>query len=175
MAKMSRSRFLKRSLKAGAGIVIGSISSTALSEKKNVDRLKNDSDLFERMVIANDKYVKILVQSNRQGTGRRLGHDFASISAAYAVPQSAYYHNQQVVPQLESLVKALMSYQAPDGTLNLGNLESPPDTGFLLETVTAGAYILLKDNSSALQPVNSDVKKFIVKAADALAVGGVHT
>src|SRR5687767_13283035 len=178
MNKMSRSKFLKNSMKAGAMVMMGSVAPTAFAHGRNAESKSNASaadDLFKRMIIANDKYVSGLLQSGKQGTGRRLGHDFASLAAAYTASESGYYHSQQIIPALESLVKTLMSYQAADGTLNFGNLESPPDTGFLLESLTAGAYILAKDNASALDTVNNEVKKFIVKAADALAIGGVHT
>jgi hypothetical protein len=178
MNKMSRSKFLKHSMKAGAVVMMGSVASKAFSHEKRSgasDRLPAVDDLFSRMVVANDKYVSSLLQSGRQAMGRRMGHDFASLAAAYAASGSSYYHSQQVVPALEALVKALMSYQAADGTLNFGNLESPPDTGFLLESLSAGADILAQDNANALHQVNGEVKKFIIKAADALAVGGVHT
>ena len=165
-------------MKAAAVVMLGNVASKAFpNEKQPVTPgpLPPADDLFSRMIVANDKYVSSLLQSTRQATGRRLGHDFASLAAAYAASGSSYFHSQQIVPALEALVKALMSYQAADGTLNFGNLESPPDTGFLLESLTAGAFILANDNATALQQVNSEVKKFIVKAADALATGGVHT
>lgn len=178
MRNIKRSTFLKNSAKAGALIAFnhlgGSFFSQALAKGTGKSFLDAD-DLFTNLVVANDSFISTLLKSSKPSSGRRLGHDFASLAAAYSAPSSKYFHDGALVPLLEKLAQALLSYQSKDGTLNFGNLESPPDTGFLLESLTAGAHILMKDNSPALTQVNSDVKKFIQKAGDALAVGGVHT
>jgi hypothetical protein len=69
----------------------------------------------------------------------------------------------------------LLKAQAPDGTVNVGNLESPPDTAFVVEIVTAAAFVLQKENSGTVSVLKNNLKTFLVKAGDALTVGGVHT
>lgn len=104
-----------------------------------------------------------------------MGHEFAFLASAYVSPSSKYYHDAKLIVRLEKLTGTLFEHQSADGTLNLGNLESPPDTAFLMESLTAGAYILVKDNSPAMSRINSDIKRFIQKAGQALITGGVHT
>lgn len=137
-----------------------------------------DTDLLKRLAAANDKLVADLLQAanvDKVSFGRRVGHDFAALAAAYCCKDSAYYHNAAVVAKLESYVSLLLEVQSEDGTVNLGNLESPPDTAFLLEPLSTGAFLLQKDNAPALKKVNEEVKRFIVKAGEALVTGGVHT
>ncbi|MGF2413893.1 MAG: hypothetical protein ACQUYJ_16295, partial [Ferruginibacter sp.] len=106
---------------------------------------------------------------------RKIGYDFAALSASYATATSAYYHSASIVPKLEILCRAIAGQQAEDGTVNIANLESPPDTAFLVELLSAAAFILSKDNSVELKNVNAAIKNILIKAGEGLSVGGVHT
>jgi len=135
-------------------------------------------ELMKRLVAANDKQVETLLQSisaDKFVYTRRIGSDFSVLSAAYCSPGSVYYQNPQLISKLEILAQGLLKSQNPDGTMNSGNLESPPDTAFLIELLTCGAYILLKKNATELATVNTEIKKFIVNAGQSLVTGGVHT
>ena len=154
-----------------------SLSKYTTSGENKLNILK-DEDIIKRLLAANDSQVtKLLstVKDERPAFGRRIGFDFAQLSASYCSPDSVFFHSNEVVSALEKLAQLLTSMQSEDGTLNFGNLESPPDTAFLLEPLSAGAFLLLKDNNSSLSNVNSVIKKFIMKSGDALSVGGVHT
>jgi len=176
MRKISRGEFLSNSLKIGAVAVIGQTS--PLTRAWDNDPYLNpsiDEDLMKRMSEANDSYVENLVRSDSPGSGRRLGHDYSCLAAAYIYAGSKYYHDTSLVPLLNKILDVLSEAQAEDGTMNFGNLESPPDTAFLIELFSAGGTLLLKDNSPALAEVNNKAKRFILKAGDGLTVGGVHT
>lgn len=136
-----------------------------------------DEDLLKRLAEANDRQVETLLKTDllRVGFSRKTGSDFSALAAAYSSPASKYHQSEAVVPVLETLTGLLAESQSEDGTANFGNLESPPDTAFLLELLTAGAFILQKNPSPALRKVNSAVKIFIVRAGEALTTGGVHT
>jgi hypothetical protein len=137
-----------------------------------------DDDIVHRLVAANDKQVASLLQSVNEDSitfSRRVGSDFAVLSAAYCFPGSNYYHSPQIVPKLEIITKVLSDHQSPDGTVNIANLESPPDTAFLVELVSAGAYLLAKDNAKEAGTVNERIKTFLLNAGEALTTGGVHT
>jgi hypothetical protein len=137
-----------------------------------------DDDILNRLVTANDKQVAGLLQSVNQDSvtfSRRVGSDFAVLSASYCFPGSAYYHSALIIPKLEIITKVLTDHQSADGTVNIGNLESPPDTAFLVEPLSAGAYLLTKDNAKELTTVNTRIKTFLLNAGEALTTGGVHT
>lgn len=135
-------------------------------------------DLMNKLIAGNDKHVAVLVQNRRQENsafGRHFGNDFAMLASAYVSPKSKYYHSEIIVEKLEILVRILHQYQTADGTVNIGNLESPPDTAFLIELLASGAKILINDGSTSLGNVNRDIKKFMLQSGEALTTGGVHT
>jgi len=135
-------------------------------------------DILKKLIAANDKQVAGLLQSLNEDNitfNRKIGADFSMLSAAYATPDSIYYHNNLIIPKLDILAKALLSHQSADGTVNIANLESPPDTAFLVELLSAAAFILIKDNSQELSTIKKEIKRFLLKTGDALTTGGVHT
>lgn len=140
--------------------------------------LLTSDELFKKMVAANDNEVATLLQTinyDELKFSRRIGNNFTALAASYCCTQSKYYHSELIIPKLDILTRFLSSHQAEDGTVNIANLESPPDTAFLLEYLTAAAYIMAKDNSAELSNTNAALKTFILKAGDALTSGGVHT
>lgn len=175
MSKINRSAFLKQSFGALAFLSPLSNSLFAQTAQGNF-KGSLDEDLLKRLLLLNDKLVTSLLNAESfEKNNRQIGYNFAVISASFCSPGSSYYQSSAVVSKLEKLVQLLLQVQAEDGTVNVGNLESPPDTAFLLETLTAGAFLLSKNTSPDVKTVNDLVKKFIVKAGDGLTTGGVHT
>lgn len=136
------------------------------------------NELLDRMVKANDQKVGAVFARpalDEARIGRQIGYEFASLAAAWVSPGSKYYHDQQLVPRLETMVEVLKRHQSDDGTVSIGNLESPPDTAFLIEILTGGAHLLLKDNSKEIAKINTGIKEFLVRSGEGLRTGGVHT
>lgn len=183
MRKIDRNTFLTHSLKAGALVMLSPLSSQlfaggmpGIADNENLEK----GELLQRLVVANDEHVDRLLPVINAGipeAGRMVGYYFAFLSAAYCSPGSRYYQGMPLIAPLEKLAKLLLDFQAPDGTLNLGvgNLESPPDTAFLLDPLAAGVYLLEKQASADLTKVKSDIKQFILRAGEAMVTGGVHT
>jgi hypothetical protein len=169
--KMNRNEFLK----------IGTLAalSPLFINAANADYAPPvDTDLMNRLLAANDKQASLLMASVKEGNlrfSRMIAYDIAVLTAAYCAKGSAYYHNADVVSKLDILVKFLASAQSADGTVNVGNLESPPDTAFLIEIIGPAASILRKDNSSELQLVQKQLKQVMLKAGEGLVTGGIHT
>ena len=137
-----------------------------------------NEDIFKKLVAANDAQVQQLLQSVAEGNivfARKIGYDFAALASAYTTTGSQYYHSALIIPKLQILAAAIASQQAADGTVNIANLESPPDTAFLVEILSAAAFILKKDNAAELQDVNTALKTLLQKAGNGLTTGGVHT
>lgn len=169
MQPISRAQFLKRSMQVGGSLFLTQLPFSSFAQTSPIH------ELMQRMVVANDENVKSILALSKQNSGRRLGQDMASLAAAYVSPTSKYFHTPDVVVAIQSILEILTANQTEDGTLTIGNLESPPDTAFLLESTTASANILRKDGSEALKSINATLKTFIQKAAHGLIVGGVHT
>jgi hypothetical protein len=97
------------------------------------------------------------------------------LAAAFCCERSRFYRQPALTTKMKDLVAALLQFQTADGTLNIGNLESPPDTAFVIEILSPGVALLAKDKSSEATGVCEAIKPFMLKAGDALASGGVHT
>src|SRR5206468_64287 len=69
----------------------------------------------------------------------------------------------------------LLGVQHPDGTIDSGNLNSPPDTGFVVETVSTALAVLRRNGDLRLSPVQDRLGAFLRAAGEALVAGGVHT
>lgn len=176
MKNIKRVEFLKTSMKAGAFLALAQFGAPFLTSAQESDGTGPiDVEFLNSLITANDEKVAAILKADRVANGRGLGHNFAFLASAYATTTSKYYHDSALIAPLQKLTAAMLESQSEDGTMNAGNLESPPDTAFMLESLTCGAYILAKDRSAEMSAVNADVKKFIQRAGEALITGGVHT
>ncbi len=171
MASISRKAFLEHCI--GFGTIVGLSPLLA-----NARYGQPPDEFYKRIVAANNNEVAKLIRLLTPAitdVRRRLGYDLANLAAAFCEPTSAYYQKNELIPYLEKIGRALLNAQHADGTLDLGNLASPPDTAFILEPLCAAATILNTNATEALAGVKSQLRQFIVKAGEALRTGGVHT
>jgi hypothetical protein len=175
MSTIKRKSFIKMSALA---MLAPLANQTVLKAATAKNIFSDTDDILKKLITANDKQVAMLLSSVTEGNivfSRKIGYDFAALSAAYTTTGSQYYHNALIVPKLEILCRAIASQQAADGTVNIANLESPPDTAFLAELLAAASFILAKDNAVELKNTNALIKNILIKAGEGLSVGGVHT
>lgn len=76
---------------------------------------------------------------------------------------------------MDETIGMLLEAQHPDGTIDSGNLESPPDTAFVVEPLGVALTNLNRHDSAALARTKDGLRKFLLAAGEALTVGGVHT
>lgn len=166
---------MKQSIGIGASIVM--LPLVGFPSNREVSK-RSFSGLWENMVAANDEFIQDLMDrgevANRHG-GRSNGYNFAMLAAGYACRDSNFYKDPLLVDLLDKTTDNLIKTQRPDGTINAGNLESPPDTAFIMEPVCAGVFILSQTEDNALASLMEKIKVFIVKVGAALVVGGIHT
>lgn len=175
MSKIDRHTFLKQSLSISALAMVNPFGSDLFAR---AEYFTSEDDFYQLLVDANDNYVSILLKSisdEVSGNNRGVGHNFAALSASYCAPTSQYYQKPILAEFMGKLCQFLLEYQHADGTMDFGNLQSPPDTGFLLEPLCAGTSVLMGNKSKALDDIKRDLKIFILKAGDGLTEGGVHT
>ncbi|MBC7888395.1 MAG: hypothetical protein H7Z13_10945 [Ferruginibacter sp.] len=177
MNKIKRNTFLKM----GGLAMLSPLTNFFLVEEAPANSKKNvllKDDIFKRLVTANDRQVAKLLQIinlNNLSFSRKIGYNFAALAASYCSPGSRFHHSPVIVSKLLQLTTLLEKAQSADGTVNIGNLESPPDTAFLLEPLAAAAYLLSKEGAAGLKNINTRIKNFMLKSGDALIVGGIHT
>ncbi len=173
MSNYNRQEFLK----IGSLAMLYTIMPNTIFGNYN-NKFKTDDNIMQRLIVANEKLVAGLLETVKPTTlifSRKIGYDIAAIIAGYCCFQSKYYHDNTVIKPLDVLIEFLEKAQTEDGTLSIGNLESPPDTAFLIEILGAAISILIKDNSPATNASSANLKKIIIKSANALSTGGVHT
>src|SRR3954469_12704167 len=125
MNRINRNTFLKKSITLAA---LGWLSpwSQLIPAPADIIRVEDagaDEELLKRLLLANDQQAAILLKSGISNkVTRRVGYDFATLSASFCSPGSAYYQDQSVAVALENLARQLLQAQASDGTVNLGNL-----------------------------------------------------
>ena len=76
---------------------------------------------------------------------------------------------------MESASRVFVDAQNPDGTLDAGNLASPPDTGFVVEGLAASLGVLRRMDEPGLRQTKDTLTKFLLAAGEALVTGGIHT
>jgi hypothetical protein len=111
----------------------------------------------------------------RRGRGVGRGANVAALVAAYCAPESSYFKSRDLIPLLESASQTFVAAQNKDGTLDAGNLASPPDTAFAVEGLAAALAVLRQMGDPALAQAQQTLTNFLLAAGEALITGGVHT
>ncbi len=171
MENISRKDFLTKLITVGA--VVGLSGKYTFSFGKTVD-----DDFYTKMVVANNQEVNGIINAlstDITEIRRRLGYDLANLSAAFCEPSSTFFQKEEIVPYMIKILKFLVKSQNEDGTLDIGNLASPPDTAFILEPLCSAASILRENKMGILTEVKDLLKTFILKSGEGLRLGGIHT
>ena len=100
-----------------------------------------------------------------------------SLSCSYVSSESEYYQSPRLLSALLLASEYLLNAQYEDGNIDLPstNFHSPPDTAFVVEPLCI-AYSLLSDQKSGeAGALLENLRKFLIRAGEALTVGGIHT
>jgi hypothetical protein len=134
--------------------------------------------LLRELTALNDDFlapmIRDAVRANTMGNSGGGGLIMA-LSATYVNPESKYYHDKSLPPLMEKQAVDLAARQNPSGLYDSGNLDSPPDTGFMVDTLCKAQILLLQDGSSVTAGVRDILGNIIRKTAHGMLVGGVHT
>lgn len=136
--------------------------------------------LFYALLESNDKRVEDFLSLPSDKTkisrSRYLAAEFGEITASYCVEESRYYRSEVALKRLEELIGELIGRQYPNGTLDSGgNLQSPPDTAFLVEHLGPAATVLRQLDSNPTEALNNKLSGFLKNAGEGLISGGIHT
>jgi hypothetical protein len=166
---MNRSQFIKGF--AGVGLALKFNGLLAATQNNPSPKLSID-----KIVKANAFEVAKILKSTQKGLKvlkRSLGFELANLAAAYIEKTSVYYGKEEVKTSMKAILEFIKSQQKVDGTLDLGNLSSPPDTAFIIEPICAAANLLL--GVQKCDDINLVLKEILQKSGNGLAVGGLHT
>lgn len=98
-------------------------------------------------------------------------------ACALSCPESAYYQSNALLDEIAVAIQYLLKVQHADGTLDLlsTNFHSTPDTGFIVKRLTTAYTLLVRSKTPAMDGVLTQLKSFLLRAGEALVVGGIHT
>jgi hypothetical protein len=101
----------------------------------------------------------------------------SSLTCAAFAPDSKYFKSTELVDPMRLAVRYLLAAQHDDGTVDLysTNFHSPPDAAFILEVLSPTCVLLRASPVPALAAIATELGRFIVKGADGLVTGGIHT
>jgi hypothetical protein len=176
MEKISREKFLKMS---ALGLAASAVPMKIFSTKNDKDDV-GDKDFFNELLKYNDIAVGELLtpRKNDREWGRfgRTSVDFSILTASYCQPDSKYYKSNSALTKMNEIITGYLDEQYPNGTIGAGgNVESPPDTGFLVEHFAPSYIVLNRENYNEVKDVKDKLKKFLLNVGEALIAGGVHT
>lgn len=168
---MNRRSFIRNTFGATAGVFTLGNSKIFHSKKTN--------NLLSLITSANDRDVERLLQNKDRiitsGGSRALSGFLLSVSAAYCASDSGYYHDHDVTGPMLEVTAALKNRQNDNGTFDFGNLQSPPDSGFMAEQFFRAQILLINDGSPQTTALRENIKEVMLNTAEALVTGGVHT
>ena len=160
------------------GKAVAALGVSAAARPQAAQENSGEGDrFFERLLkSSNEMVVSMLRQPpSRAGRGVGRGANVAALAAAYCAPESSLHANEQLIPLMESASAVFVAAQHPDGTLDAGNLASPPDTAFVVEVLATTLAVLRNTSDPKLERTKSTLSKFLRAAGEALITGGVHT
>lgn len=95
----------------------------------------------------------------------------------WSCKESVFFNQFTLIPEIEAALLSLLKMQHSDGTIDLlsTNFHSTPDTAFVLENILPAYRFISTQNNPVASNVQNLLKQFILKAGEALVVGGIHT
>jgi hypothetical protein len=143
------------------------------------ETMDSNDEYYRQLVKANDANLPAVIErlkgSHERYGVRAVGEAVDALAGAYCAPESSSYKSAALLPVMEAAADKLLAAQNPDGTIDAGNLCSPPDTGFVVQTVCMALTVLKRTNLPQLATINDKLAKFVLTAGEALSTGGIHT
>lgn len=184
-ASPSRRDFLRHGAAAAAFATLGARPLAA--------RDATTDELVRELVRANDARIPGLLEKQERRAGHRwlggLVNEYGfttaggtsgfivALTCAAVAPGGKYRDSAALAEPLRLAARYMLAAQYDDGTVDFyaTNFRSPPDTAFILENMCPAFALLRASQIPALATVAGDIGKFIVRGADGLVTGGVHT
>lgn len=95
----------------------------------------------------------------------------------YIQPQSKYYKDPDLLRRMELSLDFCLRMQFPNGLLSLWNCNiiSPPDTAFVINSLSIALNLLDKLQIPELESLRQKVSTFLERTIPGLVTGGFHT
>jgi hypothetical protein len=181
---MDRRRFLSTVGAASVGAASTPLFSGPAPAQSAPDRSAQaprvDDRLLDTLTRVNDLQVPATLSSYQRqidslSNPRTIAQSALRLVVAFVNPRGRNHHDPVLLAPVGTLLDALASQQNPSGLYDLGNLDSPPDTAFVISDLGMSHDLLRADNQPNTAPIREKYAAIMKKAANALVSGGVHT
>ncbi len=139
---------------------------------------RSAQEILPRLVAGNDELIAraraVPVEASGFGS-RGEAVRLLVYACGYAAPSSRFHLDATLLPEMEAIAAQLAAVQHPSGLFDVGNLESPPDTGFMLEALALAQALVERTGDPVSAAVQERLRALIRAAGDGVATGGVHT
>jgi len=173
--KITRRGFVRDAL--GTAVAFSGLAGSELARAAGTEPVEDA--YYRELVKANDAYLPSLLSSakgaRRFAGTRGLGEAIDALAAAYCAPESVHFESDAILAALDRNADQLLAEQHADGSIDSGNLYSPPDTSFVTQTVAMALSVLRRAHQPQLAPLQAKLEKFLLAAGEALVTGGIHT
>ncbi len=171
---MQRRTFLAGSLTT---LAVGALDPVTAAGATDAGVAAVDEDFLAILTKANQTQIPLVLSSlqNASDSVRTVARKARRLVSGYVWGRSSYHHDASLLGPLQWLVEQLAARQHDDGTYDVGNLHSPPDSAFAIQDVCIIYGLLDADDQAATVPQRAILEQVLRKAGPALASGGVHT
>lgn len=142
---------------------------------------KESREILTALIQANDEVIDAILNKTYSSPPggfrgiRGIGAQVMMFAAAYSQPLSRHHHSDRMIREMEQCTATLQKEQLPDGLFDLGNLDSAPDSSFILKTLCKGQLFLEKDGQKKTAALRDRLKNLLLGIAEGVRSGGVHT
>lgn len=172
---MERRHVLIGAAAAGAALAVTTQSRRAVAAPPE----EVDTAFLELLTARSDSQVADAVDGHSAALAtdspRSLARRLRRIATPWTWQDSEHHHDPELVRPMRAIAQALVDRQHTDGTYDIGNLHSPPDTAFAIQDICLIWSILTTDDHASTRPVRLGLQRVIRRASLALRTGGVHT
>ena len=139
-----------------------------------------DNRFLDTLTRVNDLQIPVTLSSYQQqidslASPRALAQSALRLVSAYVNPRGRNHHSPALLGPLNDLLDALADRQNPSGLYDIGNLDSPPDTSFVISDLGLGYDLLRQDAQPETVAAREKYATIMQRSARSLAEGGVHT
>jgi hypothetical protein len=139
-----------------------------------------DNRFLDTLTHVNDLQIPATLSSYQQqidslSSPRTLAQSALRLVTAYVNPRGQNHHSSALLGPLATLLDALADRQNPSGLYDIGNLDSPPDSSFVISDLGLAYDLLRHDAQPATVAAREKYATIMRRSARSLAEGGVHT
>ncbi len=135
-----------------------------------VARLSAAHEATVEAELARPAWVKTASSADRPAATQVL-----MLVCGYANPASRWHRSLRVLSAIEATARHLQEVRPPGGLYDAGNLDSPPDSSFMVAALLKAQILLARDAAPESEGLRTMLAEIVRTTARAIAAGGVHT